>query len=141
MFPAVSSRCGTAAWDRKKIAFWFTPIIRSHSSSLTSVMRSIRAMPAMLSSTSSRPNAATACSTASWQAARVRKSTRAVSILPPSRWISRAVSANPTSLMSTPKTNAPSAANSTADARPIPEAAPVTNTALPSKRPILHGLL
>src|SRR5271169_1761262 len=56
--------------------------------------------------------------------------------LPPARVISPATSLERSSLTSTTATLAPSLANSTAEALPIPEPAPVTSATLPSSLPI-----
>src|SRR5882724_6233811 len=92
--------------------------------------------PAMLPSTSSRPNAAVAAATAPKQSSRRVRSKRPPSIFPPAAAIASDVRARPASSMSAPNTSAPSLASRIAVARPIPDAAPVISATLPPKRPM-----
>src|SRR5580698_1428037 len=97
-------------------------------------------MPALATSTSIRPKSATAA-----PAARSRSSARVTSAWtstprPPPERISSAVRAAAAPSMSRASTDAPSAANLVAIARPMPEPAPVTKQAFPSSRPLGMGV-
>src|SRR5580704_1162145 len=96
-------------------------------------------MPALATSTSIRPKSATAA-----PAARSRSSGRVTSAWmsaprPPAMRISSAVRAAAAPSMSMASTDAPSAANRVAIARPMPEPAPVTRQAFASSRPLGIG--
>src|SRR6266404_1352398 len=110
-------------------------MIRSHSSSSTSAVGTnfFGSTPALLKATSSRPKASTVlCRAALTSSPRVTSHLTA-SARPPCSSIMRAVSWLPCSDTSATTTLAPSRANASAAARPMPLAAPVTNATFPVK--------
>src|SRR5947208_1518225 len=124
----------------------WTRITSSHSSG--SMLKSIRSrrMPALLTSTSSRPNE----SSAVWTRRRAPSQSDTSSVLataaPPMAWISSTTSAAGTWELPDPSrapprsfttTRAPWRANSSAWARPMPRPAPVTMTTRPSQIPLI----
>ncbi len=87
--------------------------------------------PALLCTTSMPPySAAAAANIASSERGSVT-SVRTNIAVPPASWIMPTVSLPPASSMSATTTDAPSAANASAVARPIPEPAPVTTATFP----------
>src|SRR5947209_6775984 len=112
-------------------------MIRSHSSSSYSAVGAafLGSMPALLNAKSSRPKASTVLSRAAFTSAARVTSHRTATARPPCSSIMRAVSWLPCSDMSAATTLAPSRANASAAARPMPLAAPVTNATFPPKLP------
>ena len=90
-------------------------------------------MPALLNAKSSRPNASTVLASAAFTSAAFVTSHRAATARPPCPSTRRTVSRLPSSDTSATTTLAPSRANATAAARPMPFAAPVTNATFPAK--------
>ncbi|MGC0355513.1 hypothetical protein RKD25_002802 [Streptomyces sp. SAI-124] len=92
---------------------------------------------ALFTSTSIRPNSATARSTSARQLSSSRMSQETATALRPasstSRDVSRASSASSGRCVNS--TSAPSRANASATARPIPESPPVMTALRPSSRP------
>src|ERR1700730_204130 len=88
-------------------------------------------MPATLHRASSRSNSATAPAIAPTQLSRADRSVAWTSVRTPSARNWAAVSSRPAALTSTTHTSAPARPRANAVARPNPEAAPVTNAALP----------
>src|SRR3984957_17724116 len=114
---------------------------RSQSASDTSTTLPISAMPTLLSSTSMRPKAFRQAATmASTSPARDASAVNAAA-LPPSAAMMRTVSSAAAALRSTQNTRAPSRANVTAVALPLPqpgpiEPAPTTSAVFPLSRSI-----
>src|SRR5437667_141745 len=110
-------------------------MIRFHSSSSYSAVGAgfLGSMPALLNAKSSRPKASTVLSKAALTSAARVTSHRTASARPPCASIMRAVSWLPCSDTSATTTLAPSWANASAAARPMPLAAPVTNATFPVK--------
>src|SRR5437867_12771863 len=110
-------------------------MIRSHSSSSTSAVGTnfFGSTPALLKATSSRPKASPALSKAALTSSPRVTSHVTASARPPCSSIMRAVSWLPCSDTSVTTTLAPSRANASAAARPMPLAAPVTNATFPVK--------
>src|SRR5437867_3929824 len=110
-------------------------MIPFHSSSSYSAVGAgfLGSMPALLNAKSSRPKASTVLSRAALTSAARVTSHRTASARPPCASIMRAVSWLPCSDTSATTTLAPSWANASAAARPMPLAAPVTNTTFPVK--------
>src|SRR6478609_6554237 len=90
------------------------------------------ATPALLWSTSSRPNCSTAAATSAPHCSASETSVCCAIASPPAPWISATVAAAPSSSTSPTTTWAPAAASATALARPSPEPPPVTIATLPS---------
>src|SRR5262245_28289605 len=136
--PPPARRIGsTAAFMPRKVPVWLTRTTRSKSASSVSSRAAMCRTAALLTSTSSFPNSATASSTACFQA-----SSRVTS-----RWTKRAASPSSTatrapcaSSRSPITTRAPSAANRRAVASPVPRAAPLSRATLPSRAPIAISL-
>ena len=113
----------------------FMPRMRSHSSiSISASGVALFSTPALLNAQSRRPKALTARATAAWTSSGFDTSQVIASTSAPAALTCSAVSCRATSPRSVTATRAPSAANATAVARPMPLAAPVINTVLPSKR-------
>ena len=96
-------------------------------------------IPALFSSTSSRPYLSTAARTIASASALSVTSPLAVAASPPPSPIFAAVSSALDSLRSATTTRAPSRANASADARPIPDPPPVTRATFPSS--LIESLL
>src|ERR1051325_5864077 len=125
--------------------FRFTAMTRSHCSSGNSTTPPISAMPTLLSSTSMRPKSATHAVTIASAASLLVTSARNGSARPPSPEMMFAVSSAAARLMSTQNTLAPSRAQATAVAFPLPhpgpiEPAPTINATLSFSR-LATGLL
>jgi hypothetical protein len=96
-----------------------------------------RVAPALLYRMSMPPCAVAAVSIqALTPSSSFRSSGWVLSIAPPRARTSVTVSAAPPALMSVPATVAPSAANSSAAARPCPLAVPVISATFPARRPV-----
>src|SRR3954453_20244164 len=122
--PPDSSRCGMPCLQQRNTLFRFTSCTRCQASRLVSSTDTSSGgeMPALLKSTSMRPNAS-----------RVRAY---ISITASSSVTSAAIDMRPgaPSTRSTPTTIAPSSSNRRADSAPIPPAAPVITHTLPASR-------
>src|SRR3989449_5971409 len=119
----------------------FVPRMRSQPSSSISRNARSSAIPALLTSTSIRSQRCRATATASSTAAASLTSTGCVHTLPPAAAISCAACSSSSRRRPISITSAPSAANRSAIARPIPCAAPVTTTFRPSKRRLVDTTL
>src|SRR2546421_12398261 len=109
-----------------------TAKIRSKTASSCSSMRVGNCgTPAFAKKMSSLPHVATAFSTISWLSAAFATSARAARAWPPAFSICSTTPLAPASSMSATTTRAPSRAIASADAAPIPEAAPVITATLP----------
>src|SRR5947208_4192312 len=110
-------------------------MIRSHATPSTSAVGTnfFGSTPALLKATSSRPKASTVLSRAALTSSPRVTSHVTASARPPCSSIMRAVSWLPCSDTSATTTLAPSRANASAAARPMPLAAPVTNATFPVK--------
>jgi len=97
-------------------------------------------MPALLKSTSSRPNSPAASSSALLTLVRSPTSQAMPTALPPAPRIDSAVASAPAPFRSATTTPAPSAPSRRATPLPIPRAAPVTTMLLPSSFPICPSL-
>lgn len=106
-----------------------TSITRSQSSPVASVTSINGITPAFATSTSIRPDT----STAAWIMARASASSETS----PTTLVTPSNETSPSALMSEATTVAPSSTNSSAVARPIPLAAPVTTQVLPERVMIL----
>src|SRR5438067_12169121 len=111
--------------------------IRFHSSSSYSAVGAgfLGSMPALLKAKSSRPKASTVLARPTFTSSARVTSHRTATARPPCSSIRRAVSWLPCSDTSAATTLAPSRANASAAARPMPLAAPVTNATFPPKLP------
>src|SRR5437899_10374863 len=123
---------GISCFMHRKTPRRLVSMIRFHSSSSYSAVGAgfLGSMPALLNAKSSRPKVLSKAALTS--AARVT-SHRTASARPPCASIMRAVSWLPCSDTSATTTLAPSWANASAAARPMPLAAPVTNATFPVK--------
>ena len=93
-------------------------------------------MPALLTSTSSRPNSSITWPTAASAPAHVDTSSALTTAVPPPALISPATALACSASTSLTTRRAPSAARSSASPRPMPRPAPVTMADLPSSDPI-----
>jgi nitrate/nitrite transporter NarK len=91
---------------------------------------------ALLKAMSRRPNRSTAASSAARTSSLRETSQVTASACPPACSIRRPVSSTPSAAMSATTTLAPSRANASAVARPMPLVAPVTKATFLSKRPL-----
>src|SRR3954468_1277019 len=107
----------------------FTPITRCQSSTVVCSISAAWPMPALLWSTSTRPSSSNTREANASTASGSVTSTTCAFALPP---ISRVTASADSPFTSATCTFAPSFANSSALARPIPEPAPVTTTTLPA---------
>src|ERR1044072_5838879 len=105
--------------------FRFTAMTRSHCSSGSSTTPPISAMPTLLSSTSMRPKSAMQALTIASTSSFLVTSARNGSARPPSREMMFAVSSAAARLTSTQNTFAPSRAQATAVALPLPQPGPI----------------
>src|SRR3984957_17467552 len=121
-----------ATWEHTKVPLALTAKHRSQSSSVASITEPLLLTPALLYSTSTRPNSLVTWANAPSTWAGSARAAPPASALPPASAISPAVSLTAWVAMSTSATDAPSRANSTAAARPIPDPAPVTTATLPA---------
>src|SRR2546429_5151944 len=117
-----STMCVSACLHRRNVPVRFARITRSHSAASSRWIGPPPATPAALSTTSRRPWSRTTASIAS----RIDDSSATSA--------TRSSPSGP-GCRSTPTTFAPSSPKRRAHARPIPDAAPVTNATLPSRRP------
>src|SRR5712692_2421953 len=131
-----ATRCAIRKAPRRFVA-------RMRSQPSSSISRNARssAMPALLTSTSIRSQRSSAAATAPSTAAASLTSAECVHALPPAAAISCAAWSSGSRRRPISITSAPSAANRSAIARPIPCPAPVTTTVRPSKRRVLDTTL
>ncbi len=138
--PPARSRAGTPALQPRKTPVRLIAIVRSQVSSDVSTASPSAGsmMPALLNSTSSRPNVSSASSTMAWQSSLLATSAVTQIAVPGrSASISSTVSRHAFSLMSTATIRAPSAENSRQVSRPIPPPAPVISATLSASRSLI----
>src|SRR5215210_279115 len=134
--PPCSSIRGTSYFMHKNTPRRLMATIRSHSSSVTSAIALTSfSTPALLKAASSRPKVSMVSSRAAFTSSVHVTSHATASARPPSSSIRRAVSRTFCSKMSETTPAAPSRANASAVARPMPLAAPVTNATFPAWLP------
>src|SRR5262245_7629962 len=114
-------------WLRKNAPFKFTPMTSSHSASVTSTAARVSGTPALFTSTSSCPQAASTSVTARSMLASDRTSSVTGIARRPVAVMARTVSARSAGRRSEMATSQPSRASASAPAAPIPYEAPVTN--------------
>src|SRR6266403_1913155 len=125
---------GSSARDTRNGPFTFTVIMRSHSSSLIPSTVETCNVPALFTSTFSRPNRSTVPFTAR-STSRARVTSHSIANpAPPCFWISLITSRSFSSRRPATVTLAPSRANASAIARPIPVPPPVISATLPESR-------
>src|SRR5271157_2815960 len=132
--PPVAFIARTASRQPKKVPSTLTAWTLRQSASVSVSILPFVPTPALLTRMSSRPNVSTTASTTSRQRASSVTSCMRV------RSASGPRAARPCSLRSVAATFAPSARNSAAVARPMPDAAPVMSATLPASRPALFGI-
>src|ERR1019366_2491560 len=128
---SAARRNRSAAWITRNVPVTLTVRIRLNNSGVVSVSPSDEKIPAALTTPSSPPIAAAACSTAALTEAGSATST--MNALPP---MPAATVLAASADRSTTATDAPSLAHSTAVARPMPEAPPVIKILRPASRAI-----
>src|SRR4029077_4531816 len=122
---------GAAARINRKGARRFTAIIRSQPASVVDSIVPVEMIPAAFTRTSIAPNCSTAvCTTRSGAASSVTSAGQDAA-RPPLLTIAFATSSKIEVRRPTRTTDAPSCANASAAARPMPLVAPVTTTAFP----------
>jgi hypothetical protein len=132
---AARTRWGIAARVTCSTACTLIASMRSHSPSGASTTGPRSISPALLTTVSSRPSAATVRATASLAClASVMSLSRASAVPPPAPILAASASSRSRRLAST-ATDAPSAASASAVASPIPLLAPVTSATVPRRRP------
>ncbi len=129
--PPAEIMCGSAAWQRWKIASTLIAKERRQSSGVRSSSEPRRFLPALLHSTSMAPSVAMTLSMMARQPSGREMSEAKARVAPP---ISFAAASTPSASTSVRTTRAPSEAKRRAMAAPMPPAAPVTMTALSWKR-------
>src|SRR5262245_13430552 len=132
MLPRVASRCGSAALQNRKVPVRFTSITFCHCASVISWACCSSRMPATFTSTSSLPKRSMQRATASFTCSSRDTSQGALSGVAPVLAHRATVSSSASLARSTRNRLAPSAASRSSQARPIPDAAPVIITTLPS---------
>src|SRR5258708_31509067 len=142
--PPCATITGSTCLQPRKTLFRLRSIWASHTSSLISTGPPGAEPPTLLSSTSIRPNRLWHASTMARTAALSVTSQPCVATVPPVSRIRSKVSAIAAASLSTANTLAPSSANSTAAARPLPqpgptEPAPVITATLPSSLPAMRS--
>src|ERR1700722_5814432 len=130
--------CGIAYLHPKNTPFRHTSTTQSHSSSLVSTTVLGTKTPALLNRISRRPNPRTVSSTMRSTSAATRTSTETDFATPPAFSISAAVLLADSDRTSATITFAPSRANRSALARPIPEPAPVISATLSLSSMMVH---
>ncbi len=123
---------GSTARQHAITARRFTASIASQSSGFVPTTGPNDAVPAAVTSTSRRPKSATVCSTSATTAASCVTSVGTASARPPAALIAAATSAICWRVRAASTTAAPSRANASAIARPMPRPAPVTIATWPS---------
>jgi hypothetical protein len=124
--PPWRSMWGTANLAPRNTERTLTAITRSQSSTLSSTAVPGRSVPALLNSTSSRPNCSTVLATMASTEAASATSTSMATAWPPPSLMAATVSSALRRRTSATATAAPSAAKRIALAAPMPEPAPVT---------------
>src|SRR5216683_1586766 len=125
---------GSTARDTRNGPFTFTVITRSHSSSLIPSTVDTCSIPALFTSTFSRPNRSTVPFTAR-STSRTRVTSHSIANpAPPVFCTSLITSRSFSNRLPATATLAPSRANASAIARPIPVPPPVINATLPESR-------
>src|SRR5215203_6234435 len=124
---------GKAALDSKNGALRFTESVRSQPSTSNSSTVPGVSVPAALTSTSMRPKASTARSTAPAASSSLARSMGKVNARRPVCETSSLVLSSSSSLLATSATSAPARARAIVVARPSPLLAPVTSATLPSR--------
>ena len=122
--PPWASMTGRTCLQVRKTLLRLTAICLSQTSSAISTGPPAAEPPTLLTRTSMRPNSRRQASTARATEAASVTSHSAVAKRPPSSRMRSAVSSMDAGFRSTPKTSAPSCANRTAAARPLPQPAP-----------------
>src|ERR1700733_13355284 len=135
--PPAATMPGAAAWEHRNVPLALTAKLRSQSSSVASITDPALFTPALLYNTSTRPYSLRICSKALVTCSRSATLATTGSAVPPEAAISPAVSLAASALRSTTATAAPSRANRTAAARPMPDPAPVTTAVLPASLPVI----
>src|ERR1019366_3526769 len=132
--PRVARMWGIPAWQVRNWPVRFTAIIRFHSSSVVSVVRRKKPMPATFARTCKPPWRRTASAIASVTAPGFVTSHGRATASPPAARIMPTISSAPFTSTSPQTTRPPSSPKCSAVALPMPEAAPVTKTERSSKR-------
>ena len=130
--PPLARSAGMAYLMPRKTPRRFTATRRSNTSSSVSSSGWWASIPALLNTTSSRPNVSTAAANIAFTSAACETSARTAI----ASWPISAAADSWCPLTSAQTTLAPSAANSSAEARPMPDPAPVTTATLPSSFPM-----
>ncbi len=125
---------GSTARDTRNGPFTFTVITRSHSSSLIPSTVDTCSVPALFTSTFSRPNRSTVPLTARSMSRALVTSHSIANPAPPCFWTSLITSRSFSNRRPATATLAPSRANASAIARPIPVPPPVISATLPESR-------
>src|ERR1700677_2150892 len=126
-----------AAREHRNVPLALTRKQRSQSSSVASITEPLLFTPALLYSTSTRPNSLLIWSKAASTWTGCAMSALPAGVLPPASAICLAASLAASPTRSTSATAAPSRAKSSAVARPIPDPAPVTTATLPASLPVI----
>src|SRR5580693_8150521 len=135
--PPAATMPGAAAWEHRNVPLALTAKLRSQSSSVASITDPALFTPALLYNTSTWRYSLRICSKALVTCSRSATLATTGSAEPPEAAISPAVSLAASALRSTTATAAPSRANRTAAARPMPDPAPVTTAVLPASLPVI----
>src|ERR1700729_715238 len=135
--PPAATMPGAAAWEHRNVPLALTAKLRSQSSSVASITDPALFTPALLYNTSTWRYSLRICSKALVTCSRSATLATMGSAVPPEAAISPAVSLAASALRSTTATAAPSRANRTAAARPMPDPAPVTTAVLPASLPVI----
>src|SRR5215203_4041012 len=131
--PPASRMNGKTALDSKNGALRFTESVRSQPSTSSSSTVPGVSVPAALTSTSMRPKASTARSTAPAASSSLARSMGKVNARRPVCETSSLVLSSSSSLLATSATSAPARARAIVVALPSPLLAPVTSATLPSR--------
>src|SRR5215470_12270168 len=142
MLPLVFARWGRACFIASQVPFTLTPNVSSKSEPPRSPIGPFfPSMPALLNSTSSWPNSFTVPSTTAFTSASLATSARMNFALPPAFWMACTTATPSASRRDATTTFAPSRANSSAAARPIPALPPRTSATFDSNRFIAVSLV
>ena len=134
MAPLAFKMCGMASLHVRNWPVRLTAIMRFHSSSVVSVVRRKKPMPATLARTCRPPWRRTASPIASTTAAGLVTSHGTAKASPPAARMVAAVSSAPDTFTSAHATRPPSWPKRSAVALPMPDAAPETKMDRPSNR-------
>src|SRR5215831_6394011 len=133
--PWVLARWGRAYLIASQVPFTLTPKVSSKSGPVRAAMGPIfPSMPALLNSTSSFPNSFTVASTTAFTSASFATSARMNFAVPPCFWIPCTTATPCSSRRAATTTFAPSRANASAAALPMPALPPRTSTTFESNR-------